>query len=396
MPYTTKCLLVITAIFSLLGPSAASGLSIYDVIMLSQGKYEADNIVDIILTTGSAFTLTTTDVVYLKTIGMSDSVVQAMIIAVPLADSQEEKITSTGDMDWLNVTMEDLLLLADSEVSDAVILTFIGARKKAFTMGASEIVTLYESGLSDVAILYLQLSESIAIDDPAGHYEPPIGLSDNYPTTMEPFPKTVTSNRYPSDVPFYAYPRSYYEPSIFIGFGGLHPTLLEHHRVRLQHQRKEHHVGSHHVSDHDVGLDDIRKGQPKERHHSGLHRDREHHVGLHENEEGQHIGLHHLTPKHGRKHHNVSNSDRHTAGISKKHRITNSVIDQSGRSVRKANGQGISHDKKQSAGRGLNSKVRRVGGNKLASNISPATSRSRTYTSQIPTAAHIIRNHEKR
>ena len=186
MPYATKCLWVITALFSLLGPSAASGLSIYDVIMLSQNKYEADNIVDIILTTGSAFTLTATDVVYLKTIGMSDSVVQAMIVAVPLADSQEAKITSTGDMDWLNVTMEDLLLLADSEVSDAVILTFIRARKKAFTMGASEIVTLYESGLSDVAILYLQLSESIAIDDPAGHYEPPIGLSDNYPTTMEP------------------------------------------------------------------------------------------------------------------------------------------------------------------------------------------------------------------
>jgi len=394
MPYATRCLLVITAIFLLLGPRAASGLSIYDVIMLSQNRYEAENIVDIILTTGSAFTLTATDVVYLKTTGMSDSVVQAMIITVPPAESQEET-NSTGNIDWLNVTLEDLLLLANSEVSDAVILTFIRTRERAFTMGASEIGKLYESGLSDVVIQYLLHSESIAIDDPAGYYEPPTGSTDNYPLTMEPYPKTVTSNRYPSDIPFYTYPRYYYEPSFFIGFSGIHHTLLEHHHVRLHHQREEHHVGLHHGNDHDIGLDDNRKGQYREEHHSGLHREREHHVGLHDNDEGQHIGLHHLTPEHVPKYHSVNNSSTHATGISKSPGMTNSVIEQSGTNVKKTNGRVIGHVDNQSAGRGFDSQVHRVSGNRLVRNSSHATNRKSTHTKQSPRTPRTARHHEK-
>lgn len=397
MPYATRCLLVIIAIFSLLGPRVASGLSIYDVIMLTQNRYEAENIVDIILTTGSAFTLTATDVVYLKTTGINDSVVQAMLVAVPPTESQEAETDSTGNMDWLNVTLEDLVMLADSEVSEPVILTFIRTRKRAFTMGASEIVKLYEAGLSDTAIQYLLLSESIAIDDPADYDEPSTGSTDHYPPAiaMEPYPKTATSNRYPSDVPFYAYPRYYYEPSIFIGFRGIHHTLLEHHHIRLHHQREEHHVGLHHGNDHNIGLDDNRKGQYREEHHSGLHREREHHIGLHDNEEGQHVGLHHLTPVHVPKYHSVNNSNAHTAGISKSRRMTNSVIEQGGRNVKKTSGPGISHDDNPSVGRGFNSQVHRVGGNKLVSNSSQATNRNSTRTKLSPTAPRTTRHRER-
>jgi len=300
-------------------------------------------------------------------------------------------------MDWLNVTLEDLVMLADSEVSEPVILTFIRTRKRAFTMGASEIVKLYEAGLSDTAIQYLLLSENIAIDNPADYDEPPTESTDHYPPaiTMEPYPKTVTSNRYPSDVPFYAYPRYYYEPSIFIGFRGIHHTLLEHHHVRLHHQREEHHVGLHHGNDHNIGLDDNRKGQYREEHHSGLHREREHHIGLHDNEEGQHVGLHHLTPEHAPKYHSVNNSNAHTAGISKIRRMTNSVIEQGGRNVKETNEPGISHHDNPSAGRGFNSQVHRVGGNKLVSNSSRATNQNSTHTKLSPTAPRTTRHREK-
>ncbi|MCZ6502481.1 MAG: hypothetical protein O6945_08195 [Gammaproteobacteria bacterium] len=391
MPYAIRCLLVITAIFLLLGPRTASGLSIYDVIMLSQNRYEAENIVDIILTTGSAFTLTATDVVYLKNTGISDSVVQAMLVAVPPTESQEAETDSMGNMDWLNVTLEDLLMLADSEVSEAVILSFIKTRKRAFTMDASEMVKLYDAGLSDVVIQYLLVSESITIDDPADYYEPPTVSTDNYPITMEPYPRTVTSNRYPPDVPFYAYPRYYYEPSIFVGFGRIHHTLLRHHHVRLHHQREGHHLGLHHRNDHNIGLNDNRKVQNREEHHSGLHRKREHHVGLHDIEEGQHIDLHHLTPKHVSKYHSVNNSNARTPGIRKIRRMANSVIERSGRNITKTNGPGISHDDNQSAGRGFNSQVHRVGGNKLVSKSSHATNR----TSTSPTAPRTTRHREK-
>ncbi len=82
-PYATICLLVITAIFSLLVPRMVSGLSVYDVIMLSNGGYEADDIVALIETTGSAFELTATDVVRLKRAGVNETVIQAMLVAVP-------------------------------------------------------------------------------------------------------------------------------------------------------------------------------------------------------------------------------------------------------------------------------------------------------------------------
>ena len=81
-------LLVVAAILALILPRIVYSLSIYDVIMLSQKGYEANDIVALIETTGSAFDLTAKDVTRLKEAGVSETVIQAML-AVVLLEPQE-------------------------------------------------------------------------------------------------------------------------------------------------------------------------------------------------------------------------------------------------------------------------------------------------------------------
>ena len=273
--------------------------------MLSQNRYEAENIVDIIRTTGSAFTLTATDVVNLKTEGISDAVVQAMLVNVPPAESQAAEADSTAD--WLNVTLEDLLLLADNEVSDSVILSFIRTRERSFSVGASEIAKLREAGLSNVAIQYLQLAEGNATDGPLVYYPPTVSIDDYPPIISVPYPETATSNRYPSSEPFYDYPVYYYRPFVFVGYGGKRHKLHDHQHVGLHHAGEEHHVGPHHDSDH--------------------------HDGQHDSGDGQHSGLHHITSEHTGKHHSVSDFNTLRTSVDKSQSMTNdlgnSVIEQS-------------------------------------------------------------------
>jgi len=293
IPYAARCVLAITSIFSLLWPHTVSGLSIYDVITLSQNKYKAGEIVDIMLATGSAFTLTATDVVYLKKASVNDSVVQAMLVVVP-PKSQETDTISIRSTDWLNLTLGDLLVLADNDISDTVILSFIKTRKRSFTLSASEIVKLRKAGLSDVAIQYL-LSETNAIDGPVNYYEPPTN-------SMGPYLGTVILDRYPSVIPFDVYPldvypRYYYGPSIYIGFSNINHTLFNHQHVGLHHDGKKHHVGSHHRSDHHIGSHDIGKDQ--------------------------HVGQHHRTPEHIRSYHSVKNSDTQLTSVNKSHSVNN-------------------------------------------------------------------------
>jgi len=81
-------LLVVAAMLALIVPRMVYSLSIYDVIILNQKGYEADDIIALIETTGSAFDLTAKDVVRLKETGVSEAVIQAML-AVVLLDPQE-------------------------------------------------------------------------------------------------------------------------------------------------------------------------------------------------------------------------------------------------------------------------------------------------------------------
>ena len=366
IPFVARCLLVISTIFSLLAPPAVSGLSIYDFITLSQNKYKVENIVDIILTTGSAFTLTATDVVYLKYASVDDPVVQAMLIVVPPA-SQETETDPISNTDWLNVTMEDLLILADNEVSDAVILSFIKTRKRTFTLGASEIEKLREAGLDDVAIQSL-LSESKVMDDPVNYDGSPSVSMEYYPPAIStgPYTETVILGRYPSVIPFDVYPRYYYGPSIFIGFSSRNRTLFNHHRA-----------GSHHNG---------------KKHHAGLHPRRDHHIGPHDIGEDQHAGQHHLTPEHNRKYHNVKNRNTQLTSVNKIHSVNNDrnhgITGQSGHKIKKTNRPGIIHNNRQSADHNFNRHILHRKENKSGGSSTATINRNSAHTaSKNPTVS---------
>ncbi len=152
----------------------------------------------------------------------------------------------------------------------------------------------------------------------------------------------ITLNRYPSAVPFYAYPRYYYGPSVFIRFGRVH-----------------------------------------------------------DNGKGQHIGLHHLAPEHIRKHHSVNNSNTHRPGINKSHSMNNdrghSAIGKSGPNVKETNGPGISRIRNQSAGHGFNRHVLRRSGNKLAgSNGHTIKQNSAHIASKSPTVSRTTHHSVKK
>jgi len=143
----------------------------------------------------------------------------------------------------LNVTLDDLLLLAESEVSDKTILAFIEPREITFTLGTEEIAKLRKAGLSEEVIQYLLAKSRQA------------GLTyDQYIKPPVPYP----------------YPGYYYGPSLYLGFGGGHHALFDHHFV-----------GLHHAAPHHTGLPP---------HHTGLHHDTSIHIGHSRSTGGHHIG----------------------------------------------------------------------------------------------------------
>ena len=138
----------------------------------------------------------------------------------------------------LKVTLDDLLLLTESRVSDKTILAFIGPREITFTLGTEEIEKLRKAGLSEEVIKYL-LAKSRQADLTYNQYiNPPV-----------PYP--------------YPYPGYYYGPSLYLGFGGGHHALFDHHFVSLHHAAP---------------------------HHTGLHRGTPFHVAHSRSTGGHHIG----------------------------------------------------------------------------------------------------------
>ncbi len=136
----------------------------------------------------------------------------------------------------LNVTLDDLLLLAESGVSDKTILAFIEPREITFTLGTEEIAKLRKAGLSEEVIQYLLAKSRQA------------GLTyDQYIKPPVPYP----------------YPGYYYGPSLYLGFGGGHHALFDHHFVGLHHAAP---------------------------HHTGLHRGTPFHVAHSRSTGGHHIG----------------------------------------------------------------------------------------------------------
>ena len=85
-------LLLVAAILALTVPRIVYSLSIYDVIILSQKGYEADDVIALIETTGSAFDLTAKDVTRMKDAGVSETVIQAMLAVVLLHPQENTNI----------------------------------------------------------------------------------------------------------------------------------------------------------------------------------------------------------------------------------------------------------------------------------------------------------------
>jgi len=86
-------LLRVAVLLALTVPRMVYSLSIYDVIMLSQNGYEANDIVVLIETTGSAFDLTAEDVTRLKDAGVNETVIQAMLAVVILEPQENTNIS---------------------------------------------------------------------------------------------------------------------------------------------------------------------------------------------------------------------------------------------------------------------------------------------------------------
>ena len=142
----------------------------------------------------------------------------------------------------LKVTLDDLLLLAESGASDKTILAFIEPREITFTLTTEEIAKLRKAGFSEEFIQYL-----LAKNRQAG----------------------LTYNQYIKLPVPYAYPGYYYGPSLYLGFGRGHHALFDHHFVGLHqaHHAAPHHVGlhqAHHAAPHHVAHSGSAGG-----HHSG-------------------------------------------------------------------------------------------------------------------------------
>jgi len=90
--------LLVIAVLALAVPRIVYSLSIYDVIMLSQKDYEADDIVVLIESTGSAFDLTAEDVTRLTDAGVSETVIQAMLTAVVMEPQENTEILQNTDI----------------------------------------------------------------------------------------------------------------------------------------------------------------------------------------------------------------------------------------------------------------------------------------------------------
>ncbi len=82
-------LAAVCALSALFTVSSAHALTVYDVIQLSNKKYNNTEIIKLIDDTGSAFELTAEDIPKLIELGVSEPVVQSMLKAKPTAEQEQ-------------------------------------------------------------------------------------------------------------------------------------------------------------------------------------------------------------------------------------------------------------------------------------------------------------------
>ena len=94
----------------------AWAVSIYDVIELSQQDFSDEEVVNIIRSTGSAFELTAEDIPRLKNLGVSESIIRAMLMTPPAESTQNESfLNNSGEREQVS--------LAESAVENDIVIT---------------------------------------------------------------------------------------------------------------------------------------------------------------------------------------------------------------------------------------------------------------------------------
>ncbi|MBI1731575.1 MAG: hypothetical protein HYR49_02240 [Gammaproteobacteria bacterium] len=140
------CLVPLTLALALWLPGAALALSTEDVVRLHASGYPDERILEVLAATQSEFLLSAREVVYLAQSGVGNAVIQSMLAALP-QQLVIEAGTSTSEPVRPKIMLEDIELLAQNQVPEPVILTFIETRDLAFSLDTERLTALRQSGL---------------------------------------------------------------------------------------------------------------------------------------------------------------------------------------------------------------------------------------------------------
>ncbi len=266
MPIVSAFRSFIAAAFAINVCAQAHALTVYDVIQLSSKNYSDQDIVTLIKVTDSAFELRAEDIPHLMDLGVSETMIQAMLKATHLkassdppaapeqsdpnavvatghSDTTEEIAKQAGDAEVYvergqnaaqegapQVSLEDILLLIERGVSNETIVVFLETREIGFIPDAEDIDKLLAAGASEEVISYL-------LQQTATHSTP--SYADQ--------PKTYV-DRYPS----YYYTPYYSATSVFLGFSSFPRAWFHHHHRRVDHGPL-HHDAAHNQAHNDRG-----------------------------------------------------------------------------------------------------------------------------------------------
>jgi hypothetical protein len=256
----------IAAAFAIGVCGQAYSLTVYDVIQLSGKNYGDQDIVTLIKVTDSAFELKAEDIPRLMDLGVSETMIQAMLKATHLetpsdspaaleqgepnaavttgrSDTTEEVAEQAGNtsvqIEWNQnaaqadvpqVSLEDILLLIERGISNETVLVFLETRDIGFILDAEDIDKLLAAGVSEEVISYL-LQQTATYSVPSYSYR-----------------TTTYVDRYPS----YYYTPYYSATSVFLGFSSFPRAWFRHHHSGVHHGPL-HHDGVHHPAHNDRG-----------------------------------------------------------------------------------------------------------------------------------------------
>ena len=249
MPIASAFRPFIAAAFAISVSGQVSALTVYDVIQLSAKNYSDQDIVTLIKVTNSAFELKAEDIPRLTDLGVSETMIRAMLKATHLetrsdspavpeqrepnaavttghSDTTEEVAKQAGNTskyvegnqyvaqaDAPQVSLEDILLLMERGVSNETLLVFLETREIGFTLDVEDIDELLEAGVSEEIISYL-LQQTAKYSVPS-YADRTTNYQDRYP--------------------FNYYTPYYSATSVFLGFSSFPRAWFRHHHSAVHH-----------------------------------------------------------------------------------------------------------------------------------------------------------------